>query len=161
MAPPHTYVMNLDGSGQQEIEGADGQHPIMSHDGKVFYSNYSIYVMEPNSKRGIALTTGSDYDCVLSPDGSKIAFQTQRTPNHGVQIMNVDGSGERSLSNEYTWMWGPCFSPDSQRIAYAATRNGVVSIFACRLDGSDEVRITPPLYRAMFPAWGSQRYPRP
>ncbi len=49
----------------------------------------------------IRLTNNSAYDWApcFSPDGSKIAFASDRDGNWEIYIMNVDGSGQVNLTN--------------------------------------------------------------
>ncbi len=61
----------------------------------------------------IKLTNNSAYDWApsFSPDGSKIAFVSDRDGNNEIYIMNVDGSEQARLTNNPADDGWPCFSP--------------------------------------------------
>ena len=88
-----------------------------------------IYLMNgdgTNIRRVTHNTTGENFP-VLSPDGKRIVFESNRLrkesdPKNWVSlyVMNVDGTGEASLvpGNSATW------SPDSKNIAFHASASG-------------------------------------
>jgi Tol biopolymer transport system component len=49
------------------------------------------------------------YNC-FSPDGSKIAFTSNRDGNDEVYIMNSDGTDQKRLTNNTVMDWWPRFS---------------------------------------------------
>jgi len=48
-----------------------------------------------------------DWLPIWSPDGSKIAFMTNRDGNYEIYIMNSDGSGVTRITNNYAEDWDP------------------------------------------------------
>ena len=50
------------------------------------------------------------YPC-FSPDGSKIAFVSDRDGNYDIYIMNVDGSGVTRLTDNVANDYNPSFLP--------------------------------------------------
>ena len=65
--------------------------------------NYEIYTMNADGSNQTRLTNNSegDFRPAWSPDGSKIAFDSQRETNGPVQIyiMDADGSNQTRLTN--------------------------------------------------------------
>ena len=51
----------------------------------------------------------------FSPDGTKIAFTSERDGNNEIYIMNSDGSEQTRLTNNSADDWLPSFSPDGDR----------------------------------------------
>jgi len=90
---------------------------------------------------------GRSWGPVFSPDGTRLAFQTQaadRTPTE-LWVANADGSDARSISGGLapTGSWGFTWSPDSRRIAYASDAGGRFSaLYVAAADGSGVRRIT-------------------
>jgi Tol biopolymer transport system component len=76
-----------------------------------------------------------------SPDGSKIAFQSDRDGNLEIYVTNADGSGAPvNLSQNAAADTRPSWSPDGTRIAFTTDRNpGDVEIFVMSsADGSGQ-----------------------
>ena len=70
------------------------------------------------------LTRDADEDLspAWSPDGSRIAFQSNRTGNNEIYVMHADGSGVTNITNTPdAGEFDPEWSPDGSKIAFAAT----------------------------------------
>jgi TolB protein len=131
------WKMKTDGSQKRRIayEPAMGEirTPCWSPDGKkivhiryIGISSPEIFVMDTNGTNSIRLTfnNSDDRNPKYSPDGTKIAFLSQRRAGEDLVhlwVMNADGSGLRQLTNEgvgeaFSW------SPDSKEIVYLSYR---------------------------------------
>ena len=78
---------------------------------------------------------------IFSPDGSRIAFMSQRDGNSEIYVMNRDGSGVRRLTNNLggihaTW------SPTGTQIAFTSDRSGSPQIWVMDADGLNVRRLT-------------------
>lgn len=70
-----------------------------------------------------------------SPDGSRIAFASDRDGVPGIFVMKTDGTDQVRLASGS----GPlAWSPDGSRIAYQSGRDGLSGIFVMNSDGSGE-----------------------
>ena len=78
----------------------------------------------------------------ISPDGTKIAFTSNRDGNPEIYIMNVDGSGLRRLTNHPAIDTTPTWSPTGTQIAFTSDRGGTPSIYIVGVDGLGLRRIT-------------------
>jgi Tol biopolymer transport system component len=115
----------------------------------------SIGLMNPD---GSAVTDlhvfGSDP--ALSPDGTRIAYCSMRETLYSqIYVMNVDGTGEKRLTNIDTGdACGPAWSHDGKKIAFHAfalvqpSRNP--RIWVMDADGSNQKRLTE---HGMDPTW--------
>ena len=85
-----------------------------------------------------------------SPDGSRIAFVSDRDDNAEIYVMNADGSGLVRLTDQLAdvgvWniipSWLLAWSPDGSRIAFVSDRDGNAEIYVMNADGSDLSRLT-------------------
>lgn len=87
-----------------------------------------------------------DFDPDFSPDGTKIAFHSNRPPspmNRGqIYIMNADGSNPVALTNTERTNYGAAWSPDGTKIVFASERDGDTEVYVMNADGSDPTNLT-------------------
>jgi lysophospholipase L1-like esterase len=175
-------VMNSDGSGVTQIRQDDpAQHfvdspgePQWSADGQWIAfveqtpegdgSHYSIRKIKPDGSSmtiladGIAGSTGVSFDPTWSPDGSKIAFSTDReapgSTVYQIYIMNAsDGSNQHRIEasnsnyNDTMPIWGPdgnriyfwSARPGGGYLQYYASTDGFNSVTVSQVPGSNTV----------------------
>jgi len=137
--------------------------PAYSPDGKniVFTSNRNgspqIYSMELSSGKVKRLTIGdgSYTTPVVSPRGDLIAFTKQSNGKFYIGVMNVDGTGERLISNSFLDE-GPSFSPNGRTLIFF--RNdielGKTKLMTIDITGYNLREIKTP-YGASDPNWSS------
>ena len=63
---------------------------------------------------------GYNAESVLSSDGKKIVFTSDRGGDLDIWTMNVDGTHAKQLTHELGYDGGPWWSPDGKRICYRA-----------------------------------------
>jgi dipeptidyl aminopeptidase/acylaminoacyl peptidase len=116
-----------------------------------------IYSMDPNGSNAIRLTinTTVDTDPSVSPDGTKIAFQSNRDGDDEIYVMNLDGSGVVQLTTNSSADQAPVWSPDGSKIAFASNRisNGNYDVWTMNADGSSPVRLTTVAGTDTYPSW--------
>lgn len=101
--------------------------------------NWEVYRMAPDGSDTINLTNdpGDDFEPAWSPDGSQIAFVSNRENGEEsgqfIYIMNADGSEVRQLTTDNESRW-PDWSHDGSRITY----NHQGDIYVINADGSGE-----------------------
>lgn len=123
--------------------------PAYTPDGRVAYARTSgnertqIFVdggQQITQERGDVLSPS------FSPDGRFVAFESDPTTQPQIYVQAVSGGQARRISlyvrNERTNAAGPDWSPNGDRIAYAAFSRGVFQIFTVNPDGSDRRMIT-------------------
>src|SRR3989441_3827634 len=87
--------------------------------------------------------TTSASDPAFSPDGSRIAFVSQRDGNAEIYIMNADGTGSTRVTNDPQPDGRPSFTPDGQALVFHSARTaGKQQIWAVNVDGSGVTQLT-------------------
>jgi Tol biopolymer transport system component len=84
----------------------------------------------------------ADYAGVVSPDGTQIAFTSDRTGREEIFVANVDGSGVTQLTDEADGNYGPDWSPDGTQILFTAVRGPSAYIYVMDADGSNLMALT-------------------
>ena len=218
LTEPHTFVINLDGSGKTQIHTSTGidHNPAWSPDGtKIAFAtpdanndHIGIAIMNadgsgfhrlaedtaflddnpawsPNASQIVFTAGGGDAIDVMnadgsnrhrlvtkiggeiyghltwSPNGDKIAFETTRPHGGGNEtnfelwIMQADGSGLASLTENGFPDQHPAWKPDGSVIAFAAQRNiaSAKNIYLINPSGTGETQITHELFGASAPTW--------
>ncbi|MFN8420578.1 MAG: hypothetical protein U0528_15245 [Anaerolineae bacterium] len=80
--------------------------------------------------------TGDDRDPVWSPDGTKIAFTSNRDGNWELYVLDMTTGQTRTLTKFLAYKGSPTWSPDSAYLAYEAYDNSNLDIYILPADGS-------------------------
>ena len=168
-------IMNADGTNVVTVISGDGppqnsnRHPSWSPDGSkfVFTSNRGgagaeIWMANADGSGLVRLTTSIqkgadgqgpifslDFDPAWSPDGSKIAFVSNRAgADTELYLMNTDGSNPVRLTDDTLDDTMPDWSPDGQRMVF--TKSQGAGIHIVNRDGTNLVSV---MTFAAWPAW--------
>ena len=113
------------------------------HQGDLFKDPYDIFSMNPDGSDQTNLTNNPADDSApaWSPDGTRVAFTSDRGGDLEIFLMNADGSNQTNLTNNSADDAFSTWSPDGTRIAFATDRpNG--EIFVMNADGSEQTNLT-------------------
>jgi TolB protein len=120
-----------------------------------FVRNEQIFLARTNGTGLVKLTsTGHNADPAWSPDGTRIAFASDRGGRWDIYVMNPDGSGIVPLTNTGHNV-EPSWSPDGQRIAFTTVRSGSADVYTVSVFG-DGSSATPLVTHRGYdgePAW--------
>jgi len=160
------YVINVDGTGLTNLTndpGFDGWRPAWSPDGQqiAFFStrddplNDEVYVMNADGSNVRRLTNdpSDDANMTWSPDGTRIAWETNREGDFDIWIMNADGSDPQPLTVDPADDEWPAWSPDGTKIAFDTFRDGDREIYVINVDGSGLTNLTNDPGFDSAPAW--------
>lgn len=91
-------------------------------------------------------TSASQMDPAPSPDGSRIAYVTDRDGNAEIYVMNADGSNPRRLTDTRAAEGTPAWTPDGSKIVYASNAagetTGTFHLWIMNADGSGQRQLT-------------------
>jgi len=122
-------------------------------------NKYQIFVAKADgtSPKNLSNRPQADEDYpAWSPDGTKIAFVSNRDGNNEIYVMNSDGTNPTRLTSDPTDDINPSWSPDGTRIVFQSKRNGGQwDIFTMNSNGSDVTNITLLAGADTDPSWGA------
>jgi TolB protein len=99
-------------------------------------------------------TEGSDFDPVVSRDGTQVVFaSTQHRPTADIYIKSLNGRTIRQLTSDPSNDVMPAISPDGERLAYASNRGGNWDIFVMPTAGGRSLQITNAGSDDLHPSW--------
>jgi Tol biopolymer transport system component len=144
---------NLPGSGV--IYG----RPAISPDGRwiAFTMLGDVWVARADGTdlRNLTQAPGEDVYPAWSPDGTRIAFGSDRDGDYEIYVVNVDGTALLQVTNDSGEDDGPAWTPDGARIGFSSDRGGDFDIYVVTLIGGSLVNLTENPGSDALPAWSS------
>jgi Tol biopolymer transport system component/tetratricopeptide (TPR) repeat protein/serine/threonine protein kinase len=110
--------------------------------GAFFYAkragNRSIASLAGGSLLRLTTEIANDWHPDYSPDGTRIAFASNRDGSTEIYTMRADGSDVRRLTYNTTEDDCPAWSHDGTKIAFQSRRDGQMEIYVMDADGSNQ-----------------------
>jgi Tol biopolymer transport system component len=89
-----------------------------------------------------------------SPDGKRIAFESERSGVHAIWVSDADRSNAVELFSRAGMVcWAPRWSPDGQRVAFDFDAEGNYDIYVIRASGGKPIRMTTHSADDIAPSW--------
>ena len=95
------------------------------------------------------------YHPAWSPDGTRIAFDSNREGTFEIYVMNANGTNPRRLTRDGGGQ--PSWSPDGTRMAFIGGPAKEADIYVMNADGSNAVNLSNHPARDVAPAWSPFR----
>jgi len=102
---------------------------------------------------GAIIDTSGSGQPAWSPNGTHIAFTSNREGNFEIYVMDPNGANIVNLTRDSAPDQQPAWSPDGSKIAFATDRDGNAEIYVMNADGSGLVNLTNNSAIDLLPAW--------
>lgn len=106
-----------------------GRTPAFLPDGSIVYQGCAeslcgLYLIDADGANPRQLTGFKDDTTpAVSPDGKRIAYMSEISGYWQVNVVNADGTAQRSLTDDWYWNGLPVWSPDGRHIVFVSTRD--------------------------------------
>jgi len=149
------YTMNADGS---DLQMMDSGLPPSTFPKKIYIvlgKNGQFYIRLDDLLYHSMEDSGSALGefPMWSPDGTKIAFHSDRDGNLEIYVINADGSGFTRLTNNEAEDNYPTWSPDGEEIVFHSDRDGNNEIYVINADGTNLGNLTNNPANDTTPSW--------
>lgn len=121
-----------------------------------FQGDQEIYLIRSDGtlSRRVTGSRGIDLSPSFSPDGSRMAFVSDRYGNPQIFILDLVSGQTNRLTYNGNYNTQPSWSPAGDKIAYSSMeKNGEINIFTIRPDGSGSYQLTSGTRENESPSW--------
>ena len=166
------YISDYDGENQRRITVNRNLNvfPVWTPDGRgILYTSFRrgypdlvLSLIYEGVRREPAAKHASDTNGdrpqnrlgVVSPDGKRICFSSNRDGNPELYVMNIDGTNVFRLTNHPAADITPTWNPQGTQIAFTSDRRGQPQLYTIGADGTNLSALTSESY-ADRPTWST------
>jgi len=112
----------------------------------------SVFISRRDGSQRRLLTPNAIW-VTWSPDGKRLAFQSSRTGNAEIFVVDTDGSNVIQLTDHPARESAPAWSPAGDRIAFTSNRGDNVDVYVMNTNGDTVRRLTEDPGSDYNPAW--------
>lgn len=154
MESTRLWRVAANGGGAPRPLGIDGNHPTISHQGHLAWSQISSDTniwgadlsgpgLRTGTPRPLIASTRADLNPQFSPDGKRIVFCSDRGGSMEIWVSDKDGSNAMQLTSMGAVITGsPRWSPDGTRIVFDSNKEGQFELYAISASGGAPQRLT-------------------
>ncbi len=142
------WLMDADGSNKHQIKAIEGRSPEFMPDGRILFQSKSspsqICIANIDGSNIVQLTNDdtNNMSPKISPDGTRIAYLSNRDGNQEVYIMDLDGSNATRITKNDIQEWDPLWSPDGSKVLFSSQNvDGFYDIYKANTDGSSKEKV--------------------
>jgi dipeptidyl aminopeptidase/acylaminoacyl peptidase len=139
---------------------------VLSIPGAIAFSSFrhgaaELYLMTPQGTNQTRITQNTgvrDQSPTWSPDGTRIAFVTDRNGSYDIAVISslgVENTVEILTGDSRRTEQHPAWSPDGTRIAFESDRDGNDEIYVMNADGTNVIRLTDNSASDTAPTWSA------
>jgi Tol biopolymer transport system component len=124
-ATGETKRLTNDGSSRHPAWSPDHSEIVYASDAGEADSQEEIYIMRGDGSNVRRLTTTpgiSEWHPRISPDGTRIAYMSIENDIGFVKVMNVDGTGDERVSEQFKLLRSGVWSPDGTEIFFSGLK---------------------------------------
>ena len=141
------YSIDINGNNLQRLTNEIGTlyAPELSPDGgKIIFTNHGsgLWVMNADGSDPHAITFKDDIDPTWSPDGSMIAFASNRSGDRQLYVANANGKQVDQVTDLSNMGGRSSWSPDGTRLVFYRGPDADHDIYTINIDGTGLQRLT-------------------
>ena len=124
------------------------------------YADLYLYDAARGLRHNLTRNAASDMSPVWSPDGSQLAFISNRDGGLHVYVMDADGGNLRRVTPQGYAFDHPRWTPDGAQLVLFARTSGLPDVFTSDPDGSNFQKVEPePVNGGTATSWGVESAP--